>query len=401
MQKQGQSTKDGPGSNPSHGIAPHGGGELVDLRCAAGERAALRERAERLPRIALDARELTDLELLATGGFTPLRGFMTEEQCKAVVQEMHLPGGVPWTLPVTVAAPREQGERLREGDEVALAAPSGELVGVLQIESRYTVDAKDEALKLYRTDDAAHPGVSALLAAKPVRLGGPVTVLALPPGEFPEFRREPRQTRAEFARRGWKTVVAFQTRNPIHRAHEYITKVALESTDGLLIHPIVGETKSDDIPADVRMRCYQVLIENYYNPERVLLSVLPASMRYAGPREAIFHAVMRRNYGCSHFIVGRDHAGVGNYYGTFDAQVIFDEFDPAALGIVPLKYDHAFWCKKQGGMATAKTTNSAPEDRVALSGTKVRDLLQRGELPPAEFSRPEVARILIESMRAR
>jgi len=382
-----------------HLIAPHGSPELVDLRCPAGEREALRARAAQLPQLALDARELTDLELLTIGGFTPLTGFMTAEQCKGVVEDMHLPGGIPWSLPVTVGAAREDAERMREGSEVALVAPSGEIVGVLHVESRYSVDVRDEARKVYRTDDAEHPGVAALYASKPVRLGGPVTVIELPKGEFPEYRLEPKQTRAAFAERGWKSVVAFQTRNPIHRAHEYITKIALEATDGLLIHPIVGETKAGDIPADVRMRCYETLIENYYNPERVLLSVLPASMRYAGPREAIFHALMRRNYGCTHFIVGRDHAGVGNYYGTFDAQEIFDEFDPAALGIVPLKYEHSFWCKVQGGMATTKTTNSAPEQRIFLSGTKVREMLQAGQLPPVEFTRPEVAKILIESMK--
>jgi sulfate adenylyltransferase len=326
---------------------------------------------------------------------------MTEEQCKGVVNEMHLPGGVPWTLPVVLTADRAKAERIAPGDEVALLSPAGVLAGVMRVESSYRVDREDEARKVFRTDDRKHPGVAALFAANEVRLGGPVSVLELPPGEFAEHRLEPRQTRAEFAKRGWKRVVAFQTRNPIHRAHEYITKVALESTDGLLIHPVVGETKDDDIPADVRMRCYEVLIQNYYNPANVLLSVLPASMRYAGPREAIFHAIMRRNYGCTHFIVGRDHAGVGNYYGTYDAQLIFDEFDRDALGIEPMKFEHAFYCKKVGGMATPKTTNSKPEDRVALSGTKVREMLQKGELPPPEFSRPEVARVLIEAMRGR
>jgi sulfate adenylyltransferase len=380
---------------------PHGGADLVDLRVPESQRAALRERAKGLVPIQLDAREWTDLELLAIGGLSPLRGFMTEEQCKGVVNEMHLPGGVPWTLPVVLTADRAKAERIAPGDEVALLSPAGVLAGVMRVESSYRVDREDEARKVFRTDDRKHPGVAALFAANEVRLGGPVSVLELPPGEFAEHRLEPRQTRAEFAKRGWKRVVAFQTRNPIHRAHEYITKVALESTDGLLIHPVVGETKDDDIPADVRMRCYEVLIQNYYNPANVLLSVLPASMRYAGPREAIFHAIMRRNYGCTHFIVGRDHAGVGNYYGTYDAQLIFDEFDRDALGIEPMKFEHAFYCKKVGGMATPKTTNSKPEDRVALSGTKVREMLQKGELPPPEFSRPEVARVLIEAMRGR
>jgi sulfate adenylyltransferase len=382
-------------------ITPHGGGDLVDLRVPQAERATLLEFAKGLKQLALEPRELTDLELLAVGGFTPLRGFMTEAQCKAVVDDMHLPGGVPWTIPVVLSAEREFADSLSDGEEITLTDAEGKVRALLEVHDRFTVDRRDEARKVFRTDEEAHPGVAALYAAREVRLGGTLQVLELPEGEFPESRLEPAQTRAEFAKRGWRTVVAFQTRNPIHRAHEYLTKVALEMTDGLLIHPIVGETKSDDIPADVRMACYKALIEGYYPPDRVLLSVLPASMRYAGPREAIFHSIMRRNYGCTHFIVGRDHAGVGDYYGTYDAQDIFDEFDPAALGITPLKFEHTFYCKKVQGMASIKTTNSQPEDRVFLSGTKVREMLLRGELPPPEFTRPEVATILVEAERNR
>jgi sulfate adenylyltransferase len=382
-------------------IPPHGGGELVDLRVPQAERSTLLDFAKPLKKLALDARELTDLELLAIGGYSPLRGFMTEAQCKAVVDDMHLPGGVPWTVPVVLSADREFADSLSDGEEIALTDAEGNVRALLEVQDRYTADRPAEARKVYRTDEEAHPGVAALYAAREVRIGGSLQVLELPKGEFPEHRLEPAQTRAEFQKRGWRTVVAFQTRNPIHRAHEYLTKVALEMTDGLLIHPIVGETKSDDIPADVRMDCYQALIDGYYPAERVVLSVLPASMRYAGPREAIFHSIMRRNYGCTHFIVGRDHAGVGDYYGTYDAQEIFEEFDPAALGIMPLKFEHTFFCKKVQGMASIKTTNSAPEDRVFLSGTKVREMLRNGELPPEEFTRPEVAKILVEAEKNR
>ena len=382
-------------------ITPHGGGPLVDLRTSGSEQESLRERAKGLTQLRLDARELTDLELLTIGGFTPLRGFMTQEECRSVVDEMHLPSGVPWSIPVALSTTAERAAELKEGQELALTSQAGDIVAVIEAQSIYTPDKDDEAEKVYRTRDSAHPGVAALHESGAVRIGGPVRVIELPKGEFPEYRLEPSQTRAEFSDRGWETIVAFQTRNPIHRAHEYLTKVALEMTDGLLIHPIVGETKSDDIPADVRMRCYESLIDGYYVRDRVLLSVLPASMRYAGPREAIFHALMRRNYGCTHFIVGRDHAGVGDYYGTYDAQAIFDEFDPAALGIVPLKFEHSFWCKNQGGMATSKTTNSEPGERIFLSGTKVREMLENGELPPEEFTRPEVAKILVAAYRGR
>ena len=382
-------------------ITPHGGGPLVDLRTSGSEQESLRERAKGLTQLRLDARELTDLELLTIGGFTPLRGFMTQEECRSVVDEMHLPSGVPWSIPVALSTTAERAAELKEGQELAPTSRAGDIVAVIEAQSIYTPDKDDEAEKVYRTRDSAHPGVAALHESAAVRIGGPVRVIELPKGEFPEYRLEPSQTRAEFSDRGWETIVAFQTRNPIHRAHEYLTKVALEMTDGLLIHPIVGETKSDDIPADVRMRCYESLIDGYYVRDRVVLSALPASMRYAGPREAIFHALMRRNYGCTHFIVGRDHAGVGDYYGTYDAQAIFDEFDPAALGIVPLKFEHSFWCKKQGGMATSKTTNSEPGERIFLSGTKVREMLENGELPPEEFTRPEVAKILVAAYRGR
>ncbi len=383
-------------------MTPHGGGKLVDLRVPAPQGEEHLKRAGGLKSLRLDARTLTDLELLAIGGYSPLRGFMTGAECKSVVDEMHLPDGVPWTLPVTLSADASFADALADGEEISLTDPAGGVLGVLEVRDRYTADLREEARKVFLTDEEAHPGVAALYAAGEVRLGGPLTVLQLPADrEFPEYRWEPARTRREFGDRGWTTIVAFQTRNPIHRAHEYITKCALEITDGLLIHPLVGETKGDDIPADVRMRCYEALIDGYYPRERVVLSVLPASMRYAGPREAIFHAIMRRNYGCTHFIFGRDHAGVGTYYGTYDAQKIFERFDPAALGITPLCFEHAFYCKKVGGMATPKTTNSAPEDRVFLSGTKVRELLQRGELPPPEFSRPEVAKILTEAMRRR
>jgi sulfate adenylyltransferase len=378
------------------------GGPLVDLLTIGVEADALRERAASLPTIRLNARTLSDVELLAVGGYSPLNGFMSEADYRSVVSDMHLASGLPWPMPITLAVSTEQGRSIDEGSEIALADESGRVLAVMQVAQKFGYDKRLEAREVYRTEEEAHPGVAAVYAQGEVLLGGPFRVLELPShDDFPQYRLTPAQTRAEFANRGWRTVVGFQTRNPVHRAHEYIQKCALEIVDGLLLHPLVGETKSDDIPADVRMRCYEVLLENYYPIDRVLLSVNPAAMRYAGPREAVFHALVRKNYGCTHFIVGRDHAGVGSYYGTFDAQRIFEEFAPGELGITPLMFDHTFFCRRCDEMASVKTCPHDSDVRVALSGTQVRDMLLGGIAPPIEFSRPEVARILIEAMQER
>ncbi|GAC1316003.1 MAG: sulfate adenylyltransferase [Thermoleophilaceae bacterium] len=345
-----------------------------------------------MSRLELSARQTADFELLANGGFAPLEGFQGSEDWASVTERMRLADGRPWPIPVTLAS-----ERGSVGETLELIGHEGTALGTITIEEIYERDLRREAELVYRTVDEAHPGVAALLAECPRTIAGPISAAALPShiDAVAPYVLSPAQTRQAFADRGWQTIVAFQTRNPIHRAHEYITKAALEAVDGLLIHPIVGETKDDDIPADTRMRCYEVLIDRYYPRERVVLGVNPAAMRYAGPREAIFHALVRRNYGCTHFIVGRDHAGVGSYYGTFDAQHIFDEFEPGELGIEPLKFEHSFWCKLTGQMATSKTSPAEPADRVFLSGTKVREMLGRGERPPIEFTRPEVADVLI------
>ncbi len=382
-------------------IAPHGG-ELVERLLAADAAKAAAEKAEGLPTVTLSVRERCDLELLAVGAFSPLKGFMTKAEFDGAVDDMHLPGGVPWAVPITVSVSKDEAEAIDEGSEVALVdGESGRTLGILAVEEKYAHDREREAEKVYRTSDREHPGVALVMSQGEVCLGGPVDVIQLPPHEdLLQYRWTPRQTREEFDKRRWKMVAAFQTRNPCHRAHEYLQKVALELCDGLLLHPLVGETKEGDIPADVRMRTYEVMFENYYPQERVLLTCLPASMRYAGPREAILHAIMRKNYGVTHFIVGRDHAGVGDYYGTYDAQEIFDEFDADAIGIVPLKFEHAFFCRKCDGMVSNKTCPHGKEDRVFLSGTKVREMLSRGEAPPPEFTRPEVAEILIEAAKA-
>jgi sulfate adenylyltransferase len=383
-------------SNPAHG------GRLIDLIVSGDEAKTLREQAATRPVITLNSRSLSDLELLAVGGYSPLEGFMTQADYSSVVNDMHLSSGLPWSMPITLAVDDDDARSISEGDDVALADESGRILAVMHVREKFGYDKHVEAEKVYRTEDEKHPGVAALYEEGDTLLGGPVRVLEVPGhDDFPQYRLTPAQTRAAFKERGWNTIVGFQTRNPVHRAHEYILKASMEIVDGLLLHPLVGDTKSDDIPADVRMRCYDVLIENYFPQDRVLLSVNPAAMRYAGPREAIFHALVRKNFGCTHFIVGRDHAGVGNYYGTFDAQLIFKEFDPLALGIIPLMYEHSFFCKKCDGLASVKTCPHDAESRVSLSGTQVRDMLKGGIAPPPEFSRPEVAAVLIEAMQER
>ncbi len=382
-----------------HGlIAPHGG-ELILNMASEAERATLRERAHSLPRIEVGSRQLADLEMLAIGAYSPLQGFMSQADYLGVVNTMHLSNGLPWSVPITLSTSSEQAASIKEGSQVALVDAQGTLQAVMTVEEKYGYAKQLEAHKVYRTEEEAHPGVKVVYAQGDMLLGGPVRVVALQHQAFAQYRYTPTQSRQVFAERGWKRVVGFQTRNPVHRAHEYIQKCALETVDGLYLHPLVGDTKGDDIPADVRMRCYEVLLEHYYPADRVVLGVLPAAMRYAGPREAIFHALMRKNYGCSHFIVGRDHAGVGSYYGTYDAHHIFAEFDPAKLGITPMFFDHTFFCRACDSMASSKTCPHGSDQHVTLSGTKVRQMLQSGEIPPREFSRPEVAKVLIEAMR--
>lgn len=376
------------------------GGPLVHAVAEPSAREAWLERAPGLPSLEIGACTRADLECIAIGAYSPLRGFMGRSDYESVLKEMHLESGAPWTLPITLSATQDQVDSLGRSNEVVLTS-DGEPLAILHVEEIFTYDRQAEARHVYRTEDPAHPGVASLATQGNHLIGGPISLIGLPSRRgFPNRRITPLQMRHEFASRGWRKVAGFQTRRPMHRSHEYLTKCVLETVDGLLLHALASGTKVDNVSTKTRVAAYQALIDDFYPSSRVILAVFPATMRYAGPREAVFHALCRKNYGCTHFIVGRDHAGISSYYGSFEAHTIFDEFTPDELGIVPVLVDHAFWCRLCGQMATAKTCPHSPEERVALSGTEVRRRLTAGESVPQEFTRPQVAEVLREAMQS-
>jgi sulfate adenylyltransferase len=381
-------------------IKPHGG-KLVQRVLSPEKRKEVQKRVQGLRKITVNEWTISDIELIANGAFSPLTGFMNYSDYRSVLDHYCLASGTPWTLPITLAVDEKMVNSIQAGEEVALVGKDFTCYALLNVEEVYQFDPVEEANKVYLTTDINHPGVAKVMEKPRYYLAGPIDLIQRPVRKEENLCLDPIQTRKEFSRRGWKSVVGFQTRNPIHRAHEYIQKCALETVDGLLLHPLVGETKKDDVPADIRIRSYRNLIDSYYPKERVLLSLYPAAMRYAGPREAVFHAIVRKNYGCSHFVVGRDHAGVGDYYGPYDSQKIFDQFSKDELEIQPYFFEQSFYCNKCSSMASERTCPHLPDDRVLLSGTKVRAMLRRGELPPKEITRPEVAEILAEGMKGK
>lgn len=381
-------------------IAPHGG-TLINREVSDLEKSQALKKAETLPSLTISEWSISDLELIANGGFSPLTGFMNQQEYRNVLDHMHLSNGLLWSIPITLPVNREKAIHFSTGEEIALKGEDGKIYGTLLLEEKYYYDKLEEAKKVYGTIDQTHPGVQKILEKEDIYFAGPITMIERPCHDpFTAFHKTPQETREMFQQLGWKTIVGFQTRNPVHRAHEYIQKIAMENVDGLLLNPLVGETKADDVPAHVRMKSYQILLENYYPADRVKLVIYPAAMRYAGPKEAILHALVRKNYGCTHFIIGRDHAGVGNFYGTYEAQELVGKFEEE-IGMTILKFEHAFYCKRCESMATSKTCPHHQEFHIHLSGTKVRALLRKGEKPPREFSRPEVAQILIDGLKER
>jgi sulfate adenylyltransferase len=380
-------------------ITPHGG-KLINRIFSEEEKKSLQNKISELKKIKLNKRQISDIEMIGIGGYSPLEGFMTKKDYESVIHTMKLSNGIIWSIPITLAVNHETADKLEIEEDILLVNQENVPVSVLHLEEKYFYDKELEAEKIYLTKDIQHPGVAYLYSQEDVYLAGKLNVIEKPVRhKFNEYYLIPDETRKIFEKNKWQTIVGFQTRNPVHRAHEYIQKCALEIFDGLFLHPIVGETKGDDIPAEIRMKCYEVLIEKYYPKDRVVLGINPSSMRYAGPREAIFHALIRKNYGCTHFIVGRDHAGVGNYYGTYDAQNIFLKFSSEEIGITPLFFEHTFYCIKCQSIASSKTCPHSKENHVILSGTTVRKMLQEGTEPPVEFTRPEIAQILIDSIK--
>jgi len=381
--------------------SPHGG-RLINRYAGPAEADGFARRAIRMKSWQPTERELTDLEMIASGAFSPLTGFLGQNDFHAVLDRMRLASGEVWSLPVTLAVSKAFGSSLGKGEEIALTDSIGEPIAVCTVADVYGYDRLEYARKAFKTADEKHPAVADLFTRGPLFVGGDIVMLKRRThAPFAQYRHEPREVRERMESMGWKTAAGFQTRNPVHRAHEYIQKCALEIVDGLLLHPVVGQTKGDDVPAELRVKCYEALIKWYFPGNRVLLSVNPAYMRYAGPREAVFHAIVRKNFGCTHFIVGRDHAGVGNFYGPFEAQEVFSQFQPGELGITPLFFDNAFYCKACGGMATTKTCPHGDKERISLSGSMVRDMLRKGEPLPQEFTRAEIGAILKEAYQSK
>lgn len=377
-------------------IKPHGG-TLINRIAKGKEKDELIKQAQKFYKINIQDRFVSDCEMIAIGGFSPLSGFMDKDTAISVIEKMELPGGTIWSIPILLPISKSDKSKIKNGDKVILEDKYDRIIAIIEVREKFTLDLENYCQKVFKTTEIAHPGVKAVKEAGNYFIAGDIKLINRPLREKIDknYFKDPLQTRKEFEEKGWNSIVAFQTRNPIHRAHEYLIKCALEITDGALIHPLVGETKPDDVPANARMQCYETIIENYFNQEKTMLTVLPTAMRYAGPKEAIHHMIMRKNYGCTHMIIGRDHAGVGDYYGTYEAQELVDKVSDQ-LGIVALKFEHSFYCKKCENMATKKTCPHSADAHVFLSGTKVRKMLKEGEKPPKEFSRPEVAEVLLK-----